>query len=71
MTDQTQSVSPSNTGVRGRLLSISQLAKYLNCHAETARQTAGQERFPAPLMIGRRNYWLIAAVDSFFKIPPN
>ncbi len=71
MTDQTQSVNPTNTGVRGTVLSISQLAEYLNCHAETARQTTNQDRFPAPVMIGRRRFWLIAAVDSFFKITTN
>jgi len=63
--------APSNEGVQGGVYSISQLARWLNCHPETARQTAKQARFPVPVLIGRRKYWPVSAIHQFFQSTTN
>lgn len=54
------------------LMSISQLAEYLGCGPDTARETARQAGFPVPVLIGKRKYWSKLAVMSFYagiKLP--
>jgi len=67
MNEPTNTVSPSNEGVKGGVLNLRQLAEHLGCHRDTARITTRQESFPVGWLIGRRRYWPLSAVEQFFQ----